>query len=181
MGAFNSVVQEAKAILTNELTWLNNVYGQVEKLKADRSGKKHFYPALPVADRDEYDSLEPSENLKNYCFFWSSEPEKSRNTRRGEEKTFVSNFNIIFWVDTRLNATSIESIRLEVVDVITNKFFMRAGSFKMHGMEVEPDQIFKDFSFGNFNKQMIVKPFAGIRVYGEMKTNPCFSGNFMTS
>lgn len=180
MSAFKQVITEASNILVSELDWLTTAYGKAEKLNVNRNNRKHQYPAIQQAGRLEYDSLEPAEILKNYSFFWSDQLEAPRDFRRGRNTAFTSDYSLIFWFDNRSITVSEQAVRDQIIDLLTNRFFMRAGSFRVTGYDVEPSRIFRDFTFGSFEKQLVLKPYAGIRVNGTLKTNPCFDGTYMT-
>lgn len=174
---------EFTAVMLDNLSWLDNAYGKIEKRergfgenKYVERTKRQFYPAV-ANDNADYIELLPAEDhdLGNFMYMHFVDPHGIKDFGRQGVKS-VYNIGVVFWYnmkkiypDTWQNMTN-ENVKYEVMEAIRKNSWVN-GSVELVGFDDEVENIYKGFFYEELSEQSHMKPYGGFRLNVRFITN----------
>ena len=155
------------------LSWLDHVFGIVEKLTDVKDGKK-FSSANLYKANGQYEHIMPCKELGNFSYLMLRDPQTI-----GKDKTLVkSPYSLIVWynmntLSSPYDERNREAVKAEILGILSRPNF---SWLTMNKIYERPENIFSDFSYDYTNNQFLMAPYAGIRIDGEMLVRvPCYN------
>jgi len=183
----DDAISTVNATLLANLTWLDNAYGKIQRMKGkDAKGKDITYPGVYVGEGNgtynDYESVLPDEKLGNYCYWEVSDPTEYDVHNRNFQVRF--NFKISFWFNwidifgaDNYKAASIEEVKLIILNVLAASQYTRSvETFKVYE---DANSIFQNFTNQGYissydhkliQGQFMMKPFGGVAFSGQVVT-----------
>lgn len=171
-------ISELQDSLANNISWLTHVFGRSYRLLKKHERKEVKYAVVPhYGGRKDYISVMPDQELGNFCFFVIQDPEDIGYIER-QPVSASADFSIIFWADMRSilpnNEMNPEEIKAEVLDVLSTKTYLKAGSITLGAVYSDTKNVYKDFDTAEIESQYRMLPFAAFRVEGTIEyTQTC--------
>lgn len=157
----DKVIEALKSGLLDRLSWLDQAFGRVWKITNIIDGRRYVDPCIYTTG-NKYESLVPSADLGNYCFFTLNDP-----TEVGEYGVVTQSLSMILWVDlnrcyTEGNRRDTENIKEEVLAAIDD-IGISGGSVSVAMVYEEPQNVFRGFTLDETQNQFMTHPYAGFR------------------
>lgn len=157
------------ALATN-LSWLNHILPQAERLVKLINGKRIYSPNIYVGD-NEYEQIFPdADNIGNYSFFMLDEPQDV-SYEAGSRVKMSAPFSLIVWFDIRtLYADDVRDMEQAKKDVLraVRRTWMREGYFSITDVFQRAENVFKEFTLEEVDNQYLMQPYGGFRLRGEI-------------
>lgn len=156
--------------LASELTWLDHVLPQAERLVKDINGKRIYTPNVFVSGND-YEQITPdTTNIGNYSFFVLHEPQETHYDVGSRVKVRAP-FSLIVWLDIRSvddGQRNIEQVKRDILRAL-RLVWMREGHFHINRIYQRAENIFKEFTLDEIDNQFLMQPYCGFRFQGEIE------------
>lgn len=171
---FDVSVEPIQMLIGQNLTWMDNVYGIVEKLTDKKGKKSHTLPNIFFGDR--YTQLLPCRELGNFCFFSLNDPQVVDSKKTN---LVTSPYSLIFWYN-------IEELKKEYPEWdkfnINERILSLLSQSHLNGVKYtidnvygDPSNIFKGFDYDFTDNQSLMYPYAGLRIDGKLRaTLSCY-------
>ena len=154
------------------LSWLDHVFGIVEKLTDVKDGKK-FSSANLYKGNGKYEQIMPCKELGNFSYLILRDPQTI-----GKDTAIVkSPYSLIVWynmdtLSSPYDERNREAVKAEILGILSRPNF---SWLTMNRIYERPENIFADFSYDYTNNQFLMAPYAGLRIDGEMIVRvPCY-------
>ena len=155
--------------LASQLTWLDHILPQAERLVKDINGKRVYSPNIYV-EGNEYEQITPdSLNIGNYSFFILHEPQEIHYDV-GSRVIAHAPFSLIVWLDIRSvddGQRNIEQLKGNILRALQTTW-MREGHFRINRIYQRAENIFKEFTLDEIDNQYLMQPYCGFRFQGEI-------------
>ena len=173
----DKVIAELQDILKAKLTWLDHSFGRAQRLAELRDGKKRFYPAVHTGATG-YINVFPNQSFGNFSFFTITDPidivfnpNNFNHVSTGYALILWFNLDKIFVGEVDRN---IDLIKTDILRILTRETFLTSGRITVDKISERYENIYKDFDLDNFrgqslaeiDSQMLMHPYAGLRVEG---------------
>lgn len=170
---FDKAVADLQTQL-GSISWLDHIFGICERNTRMIDGKRYNI-ATVYTGNNQYEQIEPCENLGNFCFFYLRDPQEFVAQDLQRLHTPVS---AIFWYDMRSassspNGRNRDAIKAEVLNLL-REVRLPGGTFVWSRVYEEPKNVFADFSYDYLDNQFLMSPYAGFRVDATLYADlPC--------
>lgn len=172
---FDKAVADMQILLGAKIAWLDHIFGLAERVTRVIDGRQ-YNTANVYTGNDNYEQIEPSFDLGNFCFFYLRDPQDFSPYDKDGINTPIS---VIFWYDMRKVSSSPsernrEAVKAEILSVLRNAHLPN-GTFEWSRLYEEPRNVFADFSYEHIDNQFLMSPFAGFRIDATLHTEiPCY-------
>ena len=167
----DSVIDEIQTQMADNLKWMNNIFGRVERLAKVINGKT-IYSANQYKAGNDYTLIAPDSGLGNFAFFVLDEPE-TLEYNRFDRTHFKTPCSMIVWVDMRTIPSGAErnseAVKQEITRFLNGGLFLRSGRFFVNRIFNKAESIFKGFTLDEVDNQFLMQPFCGWRFEGEIE------------
>lgn len=167
----DSVIAEIQTQLGNNIEWLTNIFGRVERL-AKVVNNKVLYSANVFTKNYDYKLIAPDSDLGNFAFFVVDEPEEL-DYYAGEQTHFKTPCSLIVWVNMLTipegEARNTEAVKQRLVRFLNGEMWLRTGRFFVNRIYNKAESIFKGFSLDEVDNQFLMQPFCGWKFEGEIE------------
>ena len=167
----DSVIAEIQTKLGNNIEWLTNIFGRVERL-AKVVNNKVLYSANVFTKNYDYKLIAPDSDLGNFAFFVVDEPEEL-DYYAGEQTHFKTPCSLIVWVNMLTipegEARNTEAVKQRLVRFLNGEMWLRSGRFFVNRIYNKAESIFKGFSLDEVDNQFLMQPFCGWKFEGEIE------------
>lgn len=165
---FDKPIEAYKKGLLESLSWLDQSFGRVWRNIRNVGGKKYTEPCV-YTHGNEYETLTPSDDLGNYCFWVLKDP-----TEVGEYGVSV-NVSIIFWVNLervfdKANVRDTEVLKNDIIRVLTQDIWYKGSTLEVSRIYEDGKNVFNGFTLDENDNQFMMHPYAAFRVDGELIT-----------
>lgn len=172
----NPVLLDAAFIAINtkmlaKLSWLTNAFGKAQTLKETKDKKLIKYPAVYIGDAKDYESVLPSEDFGNFCFWNTGDYDIQPIVN--QTPIVTAPFGLIFWfnINTSLDAAekrNIEKLKKDVLDFLAT--VRHVGTrITVTGITDNADAIYKEYTIDETKQQFLMHPFGAFRINGEIR------------
>lgn len=171
----DKVLQDIQKALKEKLSWLDYAFGKAYKLVENGpDGIGSVYPAC-YNGNGEYVSLLPNDNLGNFSWFDIYDPQEiTQVTPSLPQYTYRG--AIVFWYDLSsiyadASVLYTEEIKEELIKLLTTPGITGTpGRLEITGVHERLENIYRDYSIQNTDRQFLMYPYAGIRLEFTLKT-----------
>lgn len=170
---FDLVIEEAKQCLLSDLNWLDQAFGRAWTINRLYEKKKYAEPCI-YTKGNSYETLVPSADLGNFCFFVLRDPNEI--TDNGKVTT---TFSCIFWVDlvkcfSNKNRRDTENIKNDILMAFRDCSFTKGGAIVIDRCYEEANNVWRGYTLDEADNQYMIHPYAGFRFEGRMLADePC--------
>lgn len=166
----DKLVSELNAELMDALTWLYHAYDKSFILTKIIEGKEFKYPAFYIGN-NEYFSLNPSEDLINYCFVEVGKEYSIKDYKQRTLNNISVPFKLIFWFDytkviTSVNYRTLEPVKQEILDVFKTLVLSDYGRITIENITEDFKEIYSSYSIKEVDKQYLMQPFGALAFSG---------------
>lgn len=157
--------------LINNIGWLDNAFGRVQRLVTKREHRDYYYPGIYIGN-NEYLNVLPGQGLGNRTFFIIDDPHTIEyNPRR--YNTIRSPFSLVLWYDLTTilqdgNERNTEEIKRQFLRVFRNAVLPGGARIELARMYETAENIFKGYSLKEIDTQFLMHPFGGLRIEGTL-------------
>lgn len=166
---FDALFGEIQKSLDANLIWLDYAFGKAERLVKEVNGRKCYTPNIYVGN-NEYEEITPDSGIGNYSFFVLHEPQTISQQGRGLNGTIKSPFSLVVWYDLRtideFDERATEAVKEQILHVL-NRTFLKSGRITISRIYERAENIFKEYTLDEVDNQLLMQPFAGLRIDGE--------------
>ena len=152
------------------LSWLNHILPQAERLVKEINGKRIYTPNIYVGENEYEQILPDAQDIGNYSFFILEEPQEVIYEVGGRTK-MSSPFSLIVWLDIRSvyneDIRDTEMVKRDILRAI-HRTWMRHGHFNIERIYQRAENIFKEFTMDEVDNQFLMQPYCGFRFRGEI-------------
>ena len=172
---FDKAVADMQLELGEKIPWLDHIFGICERVTRAIDGAS-YNTANVYTGNDNYEQIEPSFDLGNFCFFYLRDPQTFDSVNASRMGTPIS---VIFWYDMRQVSNSPsernrEAVKAQILSVL-KEAHLPNGTFIWSRLYEEPRNVFADFSYDHFDNQFLMSPFAGFRIDATLYADiPCY-------
>jgi len=166
---FDRVISEVQDILESELSWLDYAFGRAQDLIRTEGDRDLRYPAAYIR-RDEYQSLEPNQNLGNFSFFLLNDPD-TVDFQQNQYNRLTSGYSLIFWLNIESLGASdrnTENVKADILRVLTRVLRLTSGSITVDSISEKAENIYRGYSLREIDSQYLMHPYVGFRFEGTM-------------
>jgi hypothetical protein len=174
---FDKIVVQVQDTLKAKLSWLNYSFGRSQKLIRKQGDKEYYYPGVHIR-AEEYQSVEPNNDLGNFSFFILSDPQEV-DFNPHTTNNVKAKYALIFWLklDTVFpNSTDrdTETLKADILKILTRELFLTFGRLSVTSIQEDSKNIYKEYSLKEVESQYLMQPYAGFRFEGDLLLNePC--------
>lgn len=164
---FDKLIEEVGVALDNNLSFLDNIYGSVERVtRKAQNGRTETLPCWPMKNNDYFLISPDDKNIGNMAFFVLDEPMDVRDER------YEVRFSLIIWGDMRriYSERNVEAAK-EAVLAVLERFKPRNGRLFIERVYDRATSVFQGFSFDETKNMFMMQPFFGLRFTGTMRRN----------
>lgn len=167
----DAVIEEINEQMADNLPWLTNIFGKVERL-IERVNGRNYYSANIHIKGNEYMRIAPDSELGNFTFFVADEPEYIEYNRY-DQTHFRTPVSLVVWVDMRTipsgEERNIEGVKQEITRFLNGGLFLRSGRFFVTKIYNKAESIFEGFTLEEIDNQFLMQPYCGWRFEGEIE------------
>ena len=161
------VIEQLKDGMKKNLPWLDQAFGRVWKITRNVNGKKYTEPCI-YCEGNSYESLIPSSDLGNYCFFVLQDPTEV------DEQSVSARCSVVFWVDLRKcfdseDVRDTEVLKNDLVRGFQQDIWVKGGRFDISKIYEEGKNVFAGFTIDEDANRYMMQPYAAFRVEGRIK------------
>lgn len=159
---------EINAVLKANLTWLDNTYSNIERLRTN----KLIFPKVYVGTKKNrgYLSLFPDSHLGNYCYIELMEHEtipEAGSSRNDVDFKIVFFFNYEkIYTDHKLR--TIENVKRDVLTIL-ERYPFQASQFRTGKIYEKAEDIFRGYSYKEINDTYMMRPYGALAIEGKIK------------
>lgn len=167
----DAIIEEINEQMASNLTWLNNIFGNVERLIKAINGRNYYTANIHIKG-NEYKVISPDQKLGNFSYFVADEPE-TIDYNRYDQTHFRVPISLVIWVDMRTIPSgaerNVEAVKQEITRFLNGGLFLRHGRFFVNRIYSKAENVFEGFSLSEIDNQFLMQPFCGWRFEGEME------------
>lgn len=166
----DAVIEDIKSALSH-LAWLDQIFGRAWPIdRSDIPNRKIYEPCIYTGNGNQYQTLIPSADLGNHCFFTLSDPTKSN-----EYGSLKTTYSLIVWCDLRQcfggdpNRRDTENLKYDLLSTLKNAHSYH-GTITIDRIYEDPKNVYKGFTLDESTNRFTTHPYYAIRIEGTLTT-----------